>query len=124
MIRFKAIAMLFAVALSGCAAYKFDAGPPPGTALPDGDAIVIGRLENTADLGGTDDPNDLLGHGFFDGLVHVTAVEAGQVSGDTLHLRYFGHTYLREEKWRFHLRPGEDGVYVVCSRGGVGFICR
>ncbi|GAA0448519.1 hypothetical protein GCM10009095_15280 [Sphingomonas molluscorum] len=38
-------------------------------------------------------------------------------SRTVLTVKYFAHTYMREDReFRFHLRPTEDGTYVVCAQ--------
>lgn len=111
------------LALFGCRSVS-DLGPPSGFALPSGDVVVIGRLENL-NSEFVHDPDDLLGHGWFSGNLHVSRIESGELPSRVVRVRYFGHTWLRDDvTFRFHLRADEGGGYLICSRpGGSGVNC-
>ncbi len=102
-----------------------DWGPPPGFSAPSNDVIAVGNLENLESEPGQYSPDDLLGHGWFSARLHVSEVEAGTLTNRIIPVRYFGHTWLREHvKFRFRLRPTEDGDYIICKRpGSAGYDC-
>ena len=113
-----------ALALCGCSTVA-DWGPPTGLAIPSEDIVAVGRLENLGNEPADYDPDDLLGHGWFFGNFHVSHVESGELPQMVVPVRYYGHSFLREDKkFRFRLRPIEGGRYVICKRpGSAGFIC-
>jgi len=115
-----AITVIAAVlGLVGCQTVS-DWEPSSGFALPSGDVIVIGRVENVSSEP-VDDPHDLLGHGWFSGNLHVSRVESGRLPSRIVPVRYFGHTWLREDvNFRFHLRADEGGRYLICKPPGPG----
>lgn len=115
--------MLASVALGGCMTV-LDYGPPAGSEVQSGDFIVIGRLENTR-YEHVDDPDDLLGHGWFYAKLHVKRLERGTLPDQEISVRYFAHTWLRDDvDFRFRLRPGENGEFIICQKpGNSGFIC-
>lgn len=95
-------------------------GPSSEFALPLGDVVVIARVENLSSEP-VDDPDDLLGHGWFSGNLHVSRVESGSLTSRIVPVRYFGHTWLREDvDFRFHLRADEGGRYFICKPPGPG----
>lgn len=105
--------------LVGCHTVS-DWGRSSRTALLPGDVVVIGRLENLKSEPAVYAPGDLLGHGWFSGILHVSRVESGELSSEVVPVRYFGHTQLREDvSFRFRLRPDESG-YLICKRPGAG----
>ena len=112
------------LALFGCRSVS-DLGPPSGFALPSGDVVVIGRLENLNSEQPDYDPHDMLGHRWFAGNLHVSRIESGELPSRVVPVRYFGHTWLRDDvTFRFRLRADEGGGYLICSRpGGSGANC-
>lgn len=110
--------------LFGCRTVS-DWGPSSGFALPSGDVVVIGRLENL-NSESVYDPDDLLGHSWFSGNLHVSRVESGELPSRIVPVRYFGHTWLREDvSFRFRLRADEGGRYLICKppRSASGLNC-
>ena len=82
------------------------------------DLVVRGRLNNQS-YEHVDVPDDILGHGWITARLHVRRVLKGRLlhSRTVLTVKYFAHTYMREDReFRFHLRPTEDGTYVVCAQ--------
>lgn len=105
--------------LIGCQTV-LDWGPSSESALPFGDAVAIGRIENL-NSEPIDDPDDLLGHSWFSGNLHISHVESGNLASRIVTVRYFGHTWLSEEvSFRFHLRADRDGRYFICKPPGSG----
>lgn len=113
-----------ALIVFGCTSVA-DWGPPPNFSIPSNDVIAIGKLENLESESGQFDPDDLLGHGWFSANLHVSRVEAGKLPTRVIRVRYFGHTWLREDtEFRFRLRPTESGSYTICKRpGSAGYNC-
>lgn len=87
-------------------------------------AEVVGRLENLS-YESTGDPDDLLGHGTISARLHVHRVIHGRVSGRAIDIRYFGHTYISDQKpVRFRVKRMPEGHYIVCTPPGMtGFKC-
>ncbi|AMG75422.1 hypothetical protein [Sphingopyxis granuli] len=86
---------------------------------------LIGRLENLHDYQSTNDPDDVLGHGWMTARLHVSRVLSGQRLARVITVRYFGHTHIRDgRKMRWKLRRGDDGTYLICvPPGSVGVQC-
>ena len=86
---------------------------------------VYGRLKNLYTYEPTDDPEDLLGHGWMNAEFHVERVFSGPRPPRVITVRYFGHTFIQDKrKMRLKLRLGEDNVYLICAPpGGVGIQC-
>lgn len=108
---------VIAAALSCCGCHaRTDWGPPRGVGVVPGDVVVIGRLKNLNSELGIYDPDDLLGHGWFVAKFRVSHVQQGTLAKSVVQVRYFGHTWLREDiKFRFRLRPAEGGYYFICA---------
>lgn len=76
---------------------------------------VTGRLENLKDYRSTNDPDDLIGHGWMTARLHVTRVWSGPRLPRVVTVRYFGHNYLQDGKRiRLKLRRDDEGAYLVC----------
>ena len=114
---------MFAV-LCACSSVA-DFGPRQGSTIPQGDVVAIGRLENLESEPISFDPEDLLGHGWFSGKFHVSRVESGNLTDKIVAVRYFGHTWLREDNtFRFRLRRSESGSFLICRQpGSAGYNC-
>ena len=86
---------------------------------------VYGRLKNLYTYEPTGDPEDLLGHGWMTAEFYVERVFSGPRPPRVITVRYFGHTFIQDrEKLRLKLRPGEDGIYLLCApTGSVGIQC-
>ena len=75
--------------------------------------IVEGRLENTG-FKHEDRSDDLIGHGWVTAKLHIRRTVRGRSPASVLSVRYFAHTYMREDRtFRFHLRRGSGGTYVI-----------
>lgn len=87
--------------------------------------VVHGRLENLSAESTIDDPNDLIGHGWFSARLHVSRVLSGRLDAPAIPVRYFAHTYLRENQSRpLKLYRDPEGNYLICARPGEsGFNC-
>ena len=110
-------AILTGILLFGAAAAKEPAADSP-------DIEVSGRLENLFDYVSTDDPDDLLGHGWMTAKFHVARVLRGPRLPRVITVRYFGHTFIEDGKMRLKLRRDNDGVYLVCvPAGSIGIQC-
>ena len=100
--------------LSACGSIV-DRGPEVGAAISSQDLIVVGRLAHQSAEPPDLDSGDLLGHGWFFADFIVRKIEVGDIPKGTVRVRYFGHTYLRDDvNFRFHLRPTGEGDYFVC----------
>ena len=112
------------LALSGCRAVV-DWIPPTEQPLAQGDFVAIGRLKNHQSEPIDPDPDDLIGHGWFNAEFHVSRNEIGRLPSKVVRVRYFAHTWLREDtEFRFRLRPSGNGDYIICKRPGAsGYRC-
>ncbi len=77
------------------------------------DVVVVGRVKN-GDYHHVDDPNDILGHGWVDAKLSVRRVIKGRVNGRSVPVRYFAHTYMRDDRdFMFVLSRQPDGSIVI-----------
>ena len=104
------------LALSGCATLD---------PLPDTDLIAIGDVRDTEYLESLPfDPNDFLGHGWFEATMTIERVKQGvRPPQNPVTIRYVAHNQRVEGRWEVRLRKSDEGFYFVCARGGVGYIC-
>lgn len=102
-----------------------DSGPRLGWPVPTGDVVAVGTLENLDSESRPLDSDDLIGQGVFTAKFHVKRVESGTLTKEIVPVRYFGHTWLREDvRFRFHLRPKEGGTFIICKApDSAGYIC-
>lgn len=63
-----------------------------------GDLVVIGRFENLDYEPTVEIEGDLIGHGWFTARVRVRRVVAGRAEGRVVAVRYFAHTYYRDDR--------------------------
>lgn len=81
------------------------------------DTVLVGRLKNNRDYQHVEIEDDILGHGWMTGTVRVHRIVTGAKLADSVPVRYFGHTYLREDRsFMFVLTPKADGVYQVSDQ--------
>ena len=79
------------------------------------DLVVVGRLAKQ-DYQHVEIEDDLLGHGWVTADVKVDEVVFGHPRDSKLPIRYFAHTYMREDRdFVFVLRPIENGRHLVRS---------
>ena len=79
------------------------------------DLVVIARVKN-GEWQQVEDPDDILGHGWFDATLRVRQVIKGRGSGRTMSVRYFAHTYMREDRdFMLVLSRQPDGSLVINS---------
>jgi hypothetical protein len=77
------------------------------------DLVVVGRLEKQ-DYQHVEIEDDLLGHGWITADLRVDDVVFGARRVRNLPVKYFAHTYMREDRdFVFVLRPAEDGRHLV-----------
>jgi hypothetical protein len=102
-----------------------DWGPTNPQSFKNGDVIAVGRLKKQNSDLVEPDPEDMIGHGWFTATFHVAHTESGRLPAKVVRVRYFGHTFLREDiKFRFHLRPSGSGDYFICKRSDAsGYRC-
>lgn len=110
------LSTILALAMCGCAT--------TGVANRPGELLVMGSIENVS-AEPSDDPDDLLGHGWFNARLHVSRVMRGQLEANVIPVRYYAHTYLSTRQTRpLKLYRDEEGKYFICARpGGTGFRC-
>jgi integration host factor subunit beta len=81
--------------------------------------VVLGRLQNQRDDGA-----DGLWDSIFIARLHVARALRGHVRAKVLTIKYVAHSERSEDReFRFHLRRKDDGTYLACGDGGVGFVC-
>lgn len=79
------------------------------------DLVVVGRL-GRQDYQHVEIENDLLGHGWVTAYVKINDVLFGHARARKLSIRYFAHTYMREDRdFVFVLRPTENGRHLIGS---------
>ena len=61
------------------------------------DIVVVGSVKNGA-FEHVQSDNDILGHGWISGTLHVRKVVRGAHVPALLPIRYFAHTYMREDR--------------------------
>lgn len=77
------------------------------------DLVVVGRLVKQ-DYQHVEIEDDILGHGWVTADVKVDNVVFGHTLARKLPVRYFAHTYMREDRdFVFVLRPAENGRHLV-----------
>lgn len=77
------------------------------------DLVVIGRLVKQ-DYQHVEIEDDILGHGWVTADVKIDEVVFGHTRARKLPVRYFAHTYMREDRdFIFVLRPAENGRHLV-----------
>jgi hypothetical protein len=77
------------------------------------DLVVIGRLKN-GEYHAVSDPDDILGHGWVDATLLVRRVVKGVRTRPKMPVRYFAHTYMRDDRdFMLVLSPQPDGALVV-----------
>ena len=108
----------FAILALSCALGAWATSPAASLkdrTLPFGcaDIVVIGMLKNDVDsYEHVEIPNDILGHGWMRADLHVRKVVKGLDVPASLPVRYFGHTYFREDR---------DFMFVVSGNGRKGY---
>ncbi|MEQ1538308.1 MAG: hypothetical protein ABL928_05235 [Sphingorhabdus sp.] len=81
------------------------------------DVVLTGKLTNWRDYEHFDIPDDILGHGWMTATLRVSKILKGQNADSKITVRYFGHTYLRDNtKFLFVLKPLSDGRYRIISQ--------
>ncbi len=77
------------------------------------DLVVIGRVKN-GEWHRVGAPDDILGHGWADATLTVRRVVRGSAISGTLPVRYFAHTYMRDDRdFMLVLSRGPDGSWVI-----------
>ena len=78
-----------------------------------GDVVAIGRVKNSAFQPGSS-ADEVLGHGWMSATLSVRRVVRGADLPPALPIRYFAHTYMRENRdFMFVLKPVGGGAYEV-----------
>ena len=79
------------------------------------DLVVIGRVKN-GDWHHVDDPDDILGHGWVDARLSVRRIVKGNGIDRTVPVRYFAHTFMRDDRdFMFVLSRHPDGSLVIST---------
>jgi integration host factor subunit beta len=111
----KALALCFGLV----AATAASALPTPGSegaSYKCKELVVIGRLKNLG-YEHVEMENDLIGHGWMTARVKVRQVLTGRVRERLVPVRYFGHTYYREdEDFLLVLAPIKGGYQITSAR--------
>ena len=80
------------------------------------DIAVVGRLEN-GEYQQVEIESDILGHGWFAAVVDVRRVVRGNGIPPRLSIKYFAHTYMREDRdFLFVLSQTDDGYRVETAQ--------
>jgi len=80
------------------------------------DIVAIGRLENGA-YEASDSANDLIGHGWINATLHVRRVVSGGTVPTNLPVRYFAHTYMRDDRdFMFVLTPVDQAFEIATAQ--------
>ena len=75
------------------------------------DIVVVGRIQN-GDYSSVHDDEDILGHGRIDAHIKVKRIVRGANLPSSLPIKYYAHTYMRENR---------DFMFVLSGNGMVGF---
>lgn len=106
--------LLVAFALNiGCATMRSDGVPEP-LSYQCNDVVLVGRLINQQ-AGETElIEGDLLGHGWFTASVRVERQIRGEPVRSLISVRYFAHTYFREDRdFMFVLSEEDHNSYLI-----------
>ena len=77
------------------------------------DLVVVGRVQN-GEWRHVNDPDDILGHGWVDATLKVRRVIKGIGLRRTARIRYFAHTYMRDDHDFMLVRSRKpDGSFVI-----------
>jgi hypothetical protein len=105
-------AFIISLACTSCATIDDTAEEDRTLTFDCNDIVVIGRLNNNRDYEHVEIDGDILGHGWMTGAISVHRPVAGPAVEKKVPVRYFGHTYLREDRtFMFVLSPTDDGIY-------------
>lgn len=90
-------------------------GQDPAHAYRCNDIVVVGRLKNGA-WEHVEIIDDLLGHGWASATLKIRKRVRGVPPAAVIPVRYFDHTYLRDDRdFMFVLRKADDGGYVIAT---------
>lgn len=80
------------------------------------DVVVIGRLQNLS-YTHEEIEDEKIGHGWMMAHLTVRKVVRRTPGKSVLRVRYFGHTYMRQDRdFMFVLRPAEEGFTIANAR--------
>lgn len=81
------------------------------------DAVAVGRLDNGAYETRSGSADDLIGYGRFAATLNVRRVVSGASLPATLPVRYFAHTYMRDDRdFMFVLTPVDGGFEIASAQ--------
>ena len=79
------------------------------------DEVIIGTVQNEG-WQHVEIADDILGHGWADATLRIERVVKGMRLPSTIHVRYFGHTYMREDRdFMLVLRRDTLGKYIIVT---------
>jgi hypothetical protein len=111
-----ALAIAVALIAAGCATEQQASVEDRSLAFGCADIAVIGTVENGT-YKPVDDENDLLGHGWISAALHVRRVVRGAPIPSVLSVRYFAHTYMRDDReFMFVLKRGDAGYEIATGQ--------
>lgn len=98
---------------------------PAAQPQPPPDLEVVGQIVRNLDYEGTDDPDDLIGHGWITAHFQITQTLRGRPPSRLITIRYLSHTYRRAHATiRLKLRANANGTHTVCAEpGGFRLVC-
>ncbi len=77
------------------------------------DVVVVGRVNNLS-FTHIEKPDDILGHGWITAQLRIKKLLKGHAAGRILPVKYFAHTYMRENRdFLFVLSPVDGGSYEI-----------
>jgi hypothetical protein len=77
------------------------------------DLVVVGRVKN-GDYHHVEIEDDILGHGWISGTLRVRRTIRGTAVPRAVPVRYFAHTYMREDRdFMFVANRADDGAYEI-----------
>jgi hypothetical protein len=80
------------------------------------DTVVVGTVENGAYEASPSD-DDLIGHGSISATLHVRRVVSGGAIPTSLPVKYFAHTYMRDDRdFMFVLTPVDGGFEIATAQ--------
>lgn len=81
------------------------------------DTVAVGRLDNGTHEARSGSAADLIGHGWFNATLNVRRVVSGASIPATLPVRYFAHTYMRDDRdFMFVLTPVDGGFEIASAQ--------
>lgn len=109
------IALSAAAVASGCATVFSENVEDRTLSYGCSEIVAIGRLENGA-YEASHSADDLIGHGWTNATLHVRRVVSGGAVPTILPVRYWAHTYMRDDRdFMFVLTPVDQGFEIATA---------